>query len=414
MIPKKTASFALSQNATLSDDQRRVIAQIEQYVRHCRQAAQTGVFWLEGEAGTGKSVLLHHLFARLQSAARCQPDDILFGSQNVLLVNHAEMIKAYRHAAEGHKSLRKKDYLRPTTWINRRHVDGQSTDVVLVDEAHLLLTRPDPYNHFRHQNQLQEILRLAPVVIVAFDQKQVLKCKSYWDEDQFIGLLRGRSSVRLVLHQQWRMRASLDIIKWIRAFHQGQLLAIPRSTPDFELRIFTDPVLLYQAIVDQNTRVGRSRLLATYDFPYVLDGKDHLVKTGRLCLRWDRALPNVKLAWADRPDTIDEIGSVYTVQGFDLNYVGLILGPSVQWDRAAQRLHFCPQLHHDTGAFQGKANLRNPISQQQELMRNAMHILMTRAVCGLYVYAHDAHLRRQLAKMDAQARSGNSHNECVK
>lgn len=35
------------------------------------------------------------------------------------------------------------------------------------------------------------------------------------------------------------------------------------------------------------------------------------------------------LAWAEQPQTIGEVGSTFTIQGFDLNYVGVIIGPSV-------------------------------------------------------------------------------------
>lgn len=33
------------------------------------------------------------------------------------------------------------------------------------------------------------------------------------------------------------------------------------------------------------------------------------------------------LAWAEQPQTINEVGSMFTIQGFDLNYAGVILGP---------------------------------------------------------------------------------------
>ena len=40
---------------------------------------------------------------------------------------------------------------------------------------------------------------------------------------------------------------------------------------------------------------------------------------------------NKKLSWAEQEHTIYEVGSTYTIQGFDLNYVGVILGPSVKY-----------------------------------------------------------------------------------
>ncbi|MFR8313475.1 MAG: DNA/RNA helicase domain-containing protein [Ruminococcus sp.] len=40
---------------------------------------------------------------------------------------------------------------------------------------------------------------------------------------------------------------------------------------------------------------------------------------------------NKKLAWAEQKQTIGEVGSTFTIQGFDLNYAGVILGPSVKY-----------------------------------------------------------------------------------
>jgi hypothetical protein len=51
---------------------------------------------------------------------------------------------------------------------------------VLIDEGHLLLTTPDPYNKFRGHNQLADILQLARVVVLVFDFHQLVKLKSFW------------------------------------------------------------------------------------------------------------------------------------------------------------------------------------------------------------------------------------------
>ena len=45
------------------------------------------------------------------------------------------------------------------------------------------------------------------------------------------------------------------------------------------------------------------------------------------------------LAWAEQPHTINEVGSTYTIQGFDLSFVGVILGPSVKYKMPLRRLN---------------------------------------------------------------------------
>lgn len=143
-------------------------------------------------------------------------------------------------------------------------------------------------------------------------------------------------------------------------------------------------------------------MLATYDYPYTLDGKDHFITEGRFHLRWDRSLPQEPLAWAERPDTIEEVGSVYTVQGFDLNYAGVILGPSVGWDEASQRIRIDTGRYEDRAAFAGQQGLDDPEQIRQAIMLNAINVLMTRPTRGLYLYASDPALRRQLGRLRDQ------------
>jgi len=70
--------------------------------------------------------------------------------------------------------------MKPTPFINAYRKAGKRADVVLIDEGHLLLTTPDPYNKFRGHNQLVDILQLARVVVLVFDFHQLVKLKSFW------------------------------------------------------------------------------------------------------------------------------------------------------------------------------------------------------------------------------------------
>lgn len=383
---------------SLSTGQRALVQRILDFCRR-RRHGPPSVFLIEGEAGTGKSVVLNAAFAGLQQLARQRGgEDALQGSRNRLLVNHPEMIKFYRRLAETVPTLRKGDYQRPTSFVNACHKSGTRADIVLVDEAHLLLSRADRYNRFAQDNHLQEILGLAQIVILVFDPNQVLKFKSYWDPGRLQTLLRHRRVETVRLQTQFRMHARPDVIAWIRAFHAGELHPLPARQP-FDFRVFDDAQAMYETICADDRRIGMSRMLATYDYPYTLDGQDHFIREGRFHLRWDRSLPQEPLAWAERPDTIEEVGSVYTVQGFDLNCAGVILGPSVRWDAAAQRVVIDTARYQDRAAFAGLQGIDSPEAARQAIMRNAIQVLMTRPTRGLYLYASDPSLRAQLARL---------------
>ena len=104
------------------------------------------------------------------------------------------MLKTYHKIAGKVKALKKKNFDKPTPFINKRKKSKQKADIVFVDEAHLLLTKPDRFNNFEENNHLEEIIKHSKVVILVFDDKQVLKMKSYWDENKLLGLVDSRHS----------------------------------------------------------------------------------------------------------------------------------------------------------------------------------------------------------------------------
>lgn len=396
------AGVKLSPLASLSDEQRALKRAVDGFLSVHRRD-EHALMVIEGAAGTGKSVFLHALFSDLQTRARHPVDDPLHGFKNLLLVNHPEMLKAYKNAAEGQSCLRKKDYERPTTFINRMHKTGGRADIILVDEAHLLLTRADKYNHFIQDNQLDEIVKLARIVVLVFDGKQSLKFKSLWREGDLQQVLARWPHELHVLRHQVRMRADAAVQRWITGFCQRRILPLPVAPRDdaFQVKIFDDAQRMYEDIQAKNASGGLSRMLSTYDYPYRLDGRDYFIEEGAFRLRWDRVKPDERLPWAEREDTIDEVGSVYTVQGFDLNYVGLILGPTVTWDDERQEIVLKPAKYQDGAAFQGQAGFnRQEVDRvKEQIMLNALNVLMTRAIYGLYLYAHDGALRKKLLSL---------------
>ncbi|GMA70417.1 hypothetical protein GCM10025879_16630 [Leuconostoc litchii] len=72
--------------------------------------------------------------------------------------------------------------MKPTTFIHQMDKISTQADIVLIDEAHLLLTEPDPYNKFIQTNQLIEIIKRSKIIVIVFDSHQVLKFKSMWTE----------------------------------------------------------------------------------------------------------------------------------------------------------------------------------------------------------------------------------------
>lgn len=379
----------------LSVQQKQLVQKILQQCRHL-PSDHTEVIVIEGHAGCGKSVVLNALFHQIQTEARNRDlHSPLYGTKNTLLVNHPEMLKLYKEASRPYQDLRIADYERPTTFINQHHKTQQSADILLIDEAHLLLTKADRYNHFLQNNHLEELLKLAKLLIIVYDPMQVLKCKSLWDQTKLEQLLAQVKTTVYQVKAQFRMQANADVLAWVNGVVQKKIMPLPAKQP-YDFRLFENAKSMYQTLCEKNTRYGMSRILATYDYPYTLNGKDYFVTEGDFSLRWDRSKPNERLAWSERPDTIEEVGSVYTIQGFDLNYAAVIIGPTFTYDAQHDCIAVNPALYQDQAAFNGSKDLKDAANVKENLMLNALNVLLTRGVKGLYVYISDPLFRRRV------------------
>ncbi|MCI1664508.1 DUF2075 domain-containing protein [Bifidobacterium crudilactis] len=368
------------------------------------QAHRPVVALVHGVAGTGKSALLASLFQMLSERSRRRAlGDPLADSTIRMMVNHAEMWRRYRDFAGDMTVLRKSQVLRPTSYINAADKQGAGADVALVDEAHLLLTQPNPYTHFMADNQLAEIVRLSRITVLAYDGTQVLRMRSMWNDTVLKRALGDAEIVNFSLGNQHRMGASDTVRDWIGRLLNGEGRVTPPPCGDehFDMKVFSDAGAMRDAVV-QHAEHGTSRMLSTYDYPYRLDGKDYFIEEPGLRIRWDRYEPQAALSWPDRPETLDEVGSVYTIQGLDLDWAGVILGPSNVLGEDG-KLHVRPDLYQDQAAFVGVSHLRQQgyslqdiESMRQRLLRNALMTLLTRARKGLFLYAHDTGLREAL------------------
>lgn len=124
-----------------------------------------------------------------------------------------------------------------------------------------------------------------------------------------------------------------------------------------------------------------------------------MVKIGNWEMPWNLQLKGnkreSKLSWAEQSHTINEVGSTFTIQGFDLNYAGVIIGPSVKYRNGKV-------IFDKTESKNSKATQNRTLSDKskqnfaEELLKNELNVLLTRGVNGLYIYAVDDELRKAL------------------
>ncbi|KYC78470.1 DUF2075 domain-containing protein [Bacillus licheniformis] len=391
--------YKLSPYKELSPQQLDIKNKILDFCKERIQKEGSHVIVIEGDAGTGKSVLLSSLFNTIQDLAKSE-DSFLKETDNYLLVNHSEMLKTYKSIANSLPNLKKKSFMKPTPFINEKTKTGATADIVLVDEAHLLLTKEDSYNHFRYQNQLDEIIKRSKITVVIFDPKQVLKIKSYWNERLLEEIINQYDAKTVKLTDQMRMNANPETIKWIDSFVEKKVLPFPTEDSSFELKIFEDAAAFKTAIERKNSEDGLSRIVSTFDYLHKKDKKTYIVDEEGINMPWNSTQD--KVTWAENPNSIKEVGSIYTVQGFDLNYVGVVLGPSVSYDEEKDELVIDTSKYKDTGAFVLRTDLSPEQNEQikEQIILNSINVLMKRGIQGLYIYATDPKLKKRLLELE--------------
>lgn len=412
---KDSAIYKASPLHKLTKEQENARDLIIQKVKRALEKDETKqLIFIEGEAGTGKTVLNSSTFYELY--CRAEEEDKALDCH--LLVNHDEQIRVYEQIAEKLGLTEKYGNVvsKPTSFINN-HTEDNPVDVVFVDEAHLLLTQGK--QSYQGQNQLQDIIKRSRVTVVMFDENQILTTEQFWEAqilEQYRDLAKDSDNY-VVLEKQLRMQADPETMDWIDSFTKdGVLKKIPVSSSGYSIKVFDNPELLDKEIRKRASESDSSlsRVIATYDWEYssIHKPEERLMKywevlIGKWHKPWNRELEAElskkdkkaikSLAWAEQPQTIDEVGSTFTIQGFDLNYAGVILGPSVKYRNGG--IVFDPSASHNDKATRNRTLSDGTKKKFGEmLIQHEVRVLMTRGVNGMYIYACDPELQAELIK----------------
>ena len=405
---QESAIFKASPFHKLTNEQYLAKQLILERVRRALQNDETGQhIFVDGEAGSGKTVLLSSLFFELVNEFK---KDLKIDNPSLyFLVNHNQQLKVYQQIADklGFNYKRGDKITKPTSFINH-HSPDEKVDVVVIDEAHLLLTQGQM--SYRGKNHLADIISRAKVVVTVFDKNQILSRTQIWEEDTLQQIIetsqQNDNYIRLL--NQMRIHADKQTIHWIRNLIDNRAIEnIPKDSLGYEIKVFESPKSLYEEIKakNENKDSGISRVVATFDWEF----KDKPKSNGELWgveiddwkLPWNLQLSvdrsEKKLSWPEQSQTINEVGSTFTIQGFDLNYVGVIIGPSVIYRDG--KIQFDKNKSKNNKATQNRTMADN--SKQnfaEELLKNELNVLITRGINGLYLYAVDEELQNALLR----------------
>ena len=167
---------------------------------------------------------------------------------------------------------------------------------------------------------------------------------------------------------------------------------------------FDDGYEMVEAIKKKDKEFGLCRTVAGYSWKW--DRNNSSVYSIKLNpedveekgLLWNTKESIVRGGWVLSDDAINQVGCIHSIQGFDLNYVGVILGPEISYDKDVNEIRIDHSKYCDGYATKGFSKDSTKANQVvSTYVKNAYKVLLTRGIRGCYVYACDKSLRDYLS-----------------
>lgn len=376
---------------------------------------------VSGGAGTGKSVLAIFLFKLLNTdletfkfaelgaedneiielvkVAKLRFPDLKMG----LVVPMASFRGTVKNIFAQVKGLKKSMVLSPSD------VAKQHYDILLVDEAHRLRRRValgalyksfddnsrrlglDPYT----TSELQWVTKQSDKAILFYDAGQSVR-PSDVRASEFDQILAADSTVRLTLKSQLRSKGGEKLVRFLNGLLQIDLAETQKLKrirfKEYEFLLFDRLEDLIRELDKRETAFGLSRVVAGYAWPWVSkkNKTEFDINLDDVLLRWNSSSNN----WIYRQGCEKEVGCIHTVQGYDLNYTGVIFGPEITYNTHTGLIEVIKGNYHDRT---GKTGIKDP----KELHRYIQHIystLILRGIEGAFIYVADPALKDYFAR----------------
>jgi DUF2075 family protein len=374
----------------LLDEQKTVY---ETIIRKAMEVQISGkkVLIVKGGPGTGKSVISINALARLTASrlnvkyvtANAAPRDVFKAKLKNLVKGDV-----VRHLFSGSGSFTESD--------------PDSTDVLIVDEAHRLRMKSGMFKNMG-ESQTQEIIDSAKLSVFFIDEAQ----KVTWSDVGEISRIKmhaaelGAEVEIMELVSQFRCNGSDDYMAWLDGTLGVQENIDNYFTKQsFDFQIFDSPTALHDAIRGKNMANNKSRVVAGYCWNWASknDPKafDIVFSEYGYKAKWN--LTEYGNEWIFNPKSVEEVGCIHTCQGLEVDYVGVIVGEDLIVEDGELITDPSARAKSDKSlAGYIKERKENPAEadiKADELIRNTYRTLMTRGMKGCYVYFTNDETRR--------------------
>ena len=387
---------------------------------------------VRGGAGTGKTILaiyLMKLFADINSNGVLANEvtdyleedaESIYAAESISGINKIAIVMPQATLNESVKDVfnsiqgLNKDMVLSTSEIVDDYLStGEKFDLVIVDEAHRLKCRwhghLSSYPKFdrctqalgmevNEGSELDWIMRCSRNQIFFRDELQTVRpCDLYGNEfKDIIANYKSDSEsvVDIALSSQWRCEGGDRYINYVRNILSG--VDQPKENfANYDFKLYDDVNQMVEDIKAKDAEYGLCRNAAGYAWKWISKGhrnqdKYDIVIHGNK-YRWNSTYKN----WINTENSVNEIGCIHTLQGYDLNYVGVIIGNDIIYNPVTGQIEADKNNYHDQ---QGKSGVADNIEELTRYIKNIYLTLMTRGIKGTYVYVCEDKLREYMKK----------------
>lgn len=370
----------------LMDEQQVVYDKVVTIAKNSYHDKKKAIIIVKGGPGTGKSVIAINLMA-----------DLLLDGYNA---HYATGSRAFTQTLR--KIIGSRGACQFKYFNSYMKAEPNEVDVLICDEAH----RIRKFSHSRFTKradrtnlpQIHELVNASKVCVFFIDDFQIVRPQEIGSVDYIrdYTISEGIQAHEYELDVQFRCSGSEAFVNWV-----NNTLAIRRTAnpiwtgeDEFDFRIIESPEKLEELIIKRNEQDYTARLTAGFCWPWSKPKQDGTlvndVKLGKFERPWNaksragrlaKGIPKESL-WAYDPNGVHQVGCIYTAQGFEFDYVGVIFGKDLVYRFSEGSWIGQKKVSFDTVVKRSKGKFL-------DLVKNTYRVLLTRGMKGCYVYFMD-------------------------
>ena len=366
-------------------------------IRNLHKTQEKSVILVKGGPGTGKTVIALHLLA-LIAGMKGRSLNVHYATKS------KPLLEGVRYQLP--RGSKAKMLFHNVTQYVPANCNENEIDVLMVDEAHRMTNSSNnqytPAEKRTNMPQVETLIRASKVAVFFIDDKQAIRGIEIGSSEliQEYAKKYNAKIEEVQLKSQFRCNGSDNYLDWLEELLYNQRATAIFEKEEFDFKIFDTPNDLYGAILEKNSPPQMTaRLCAGFCWPWSsdLDKSGNLVKDvhiGDFAMPWEtkdtiKKIPEgyVKwYEWAYKPEGIKQVGCIYTAQGFEFDYIGVIVGKDLIYN------NYTGLIETDIKASEDPV-LKRSGPKVDEYIRNIYRVLMSRGMKGCYVYFCDKPLR---------------------